>query len=243
VVYVSPLKALGNDVQKNLLAPLEADLRARGPGGPLPRADPGPGADRRHAGERARQMLVADPHVLITTPESLYLVLTRREGARRCGTWRRSSWTRSTRWPGTSVEAISPSRSSGSRRRFASRPQLIGLSATQKPVETFASFLTGRPEGCSVVQVGHLRKWQLSLETPEDDLSAVATHEMWGQVYDRLVQLTSEHRTTLIFTNTRKLAERVAHDLGTRLGRDRLGAPREHGAGAAARGRGEAQAR
>ena len=68
------------------------------------------------------------------------------------------------------------------------------------------------------MQIGHLRPWELAVETPEDELSAVATHEMWGQIYDRLVALTKEHRTLLVFTNTRRLAERVAHDLGERLG-------------------------
>src|SRR6516162_1747948 len=166
------------------------------------------------ASERA-QMLRRPPHVLITTPESLYLVLTAtrgRETLRQVETIIVDEIHALARDKRGSHLALSLERLKSQVRR---RPQLIGLSATQKPVETFASFLAGRPEGCTVVQVGHLRKWNLSLETPEDDLSAVATHEMWGQIYDRLVQLTSEHRTTLIFTNTRKLAERVAHDLGS----------------------------
>jgi len=218
VVYVSPLKALGNDVQKNLVAPLEAiyELAAREGLFPEPVRVQVRTGDTP-ASERA-QMLRRPPHVLITTPESLYLVLTAargRETLRHVDTVIVDEIHALARDKRGSHLALSLERLKGQVRR---RPQLIGLSATQKPVETFASFLTGRPEGCAVVQVGHLRKWQLSLETPEDSLSAVATHEMWGQVYDRLVQLTSEHRTTLIFTNTRKLAERVAHDLGTRLG-------------------------
>jgi len=163
-------------------------------------------------------MLRRPPHILITTPESLYLVLTAvrgRETLRHVETVIVDEIHALARDKRGSHLALSLERLKAQVRR---RPQLIGLSATQKPVETFASFLTGRPEGCAVVQVGHLRKWDLALETPEDELSAVATHEMWGQVYDRLVHLTSEHRTTLIFTNTRKLAERVAHDLGNRLG-------------------------
>ncbi|HEY1905640.1 MAG TPA: DEAD/DEAH box helicase [Myxococcaceae bacterium] len=218
VVYVSPLKALGNDVQKNLLAPLEAiyDLAAKEGLFPEPvrvqvRTGDTPPSERA-------QMLRRPPHVLITTPESLYLVLTAargRETLRHVETVIVDEIHALARDKRGSHLALSLERLKAQVRR---RPQLIGLSATQKPVETFASFLTGRPDGCAVVQVGHLRSWQLALETPEDELSAVATHEMWGQVYDRLVQLTSEHRTTLIFTNTRKLAERVAHDLGTRLG-------------------------
>ncbi|HZJ56279.1 MAG TPA: DEAD/DEAH box helicase [Myxococcaceae bacterium] len=218
VVYVSPLKALGNDVRKNLLAPLEAiyELAARDGLFPEPIRVQVRTGDTP-ASERA-QMVRRPPHVLITTPESLYLVLTAargRETLRHVETVIVDEIHALARDKRGSHLALSLERLKAQVRR---RPQLIGLSATQKPVETFASFLTGRPEGCGVVQVGHLRRWELSLETPEDDLGAVATHEMWGQVYDRLVQLTSEHRTTLIFTNTRKLAERVAHDLGTRLG-------------------------
>src|SRR5215470_13095455 len=218
VVYVSPLKALGNDVQKNLVAPLQAIYALAAADGLFPepiRVQVRTGDTP--ASERA-QMVRRPPHVLITTPESLYLVLTAargRETLRHVETVIVDEIHALARDKRGSHLALSLERLKAQVRR---RPQLIGLSATQKPVETFASFLTGRPEGCAVVQVGHLRSWQLSLETPEDELSAVATHEMWGQVYDRLVQLTSEHRTTLIFTNTRKLAERVAHDLGTRLG-------------------------
>jgi ATP-dependent Lhr-like helicase len=218
VVYVSPLKALGNDVRKNLLAPLESiyDLSAREGLLPEPIRVQVRTGDTP-ASERA-QMVRRPPHVLITTPESLYLVLTAargRETLRNVETVIVDEIHALARDKRGSHLALSLERLKAQVRR---RPQLIGLSATQKPVETFASFLTGSPEGCSVVQVGHLRRWELSLETPEDDLGAVATHEMWGQIYDRLVQVTSEHRTTLIFTNTRKLAERVAHDLGTRLG-------------------------
>jgi ATP-dependent Lhr-like helicase len=218
VVYVSPLKALGNDVQKNLLAPLQAIYALAAAEGLFPepvRVQVRTGDTP--ASERA-QMVRRPPHVLITTPESLYLVLTAargRETLRHVDTVIVDEIHALARDKRGSHLALSLERLKSQVRR---RPQLIGLSATQKPVESFASFLTGRPEGCAVVQVGHLRRWQLSLETPEDPLTAVATHEMWGQIYDRLVQLTSEHRTTLIFTNTRKLAERVAHDLGSRLG-------------------------
>ena len=218
VVYVSPLKALGNDVQKNLLGPLEAilDLAAREGLFPEPVRVQVRTGDTPQS-ERA-QMVRRPPHVLITTPESLYLVLTAsrgREMLRHVDTVIVDEIHALARDKRGSHLALSLERLKAQVRR---RPQLIGLSATQKPIETFASFLTGRAAGCAVVQVGHLRSWQLSLETPEEPLSAVATHEMWGQIYDRLVQLTSEHRTTLIFTNTRKLAERVAHDLGNRLG-------------------------
>ena len=95
---------------------------------------------------------------------------------------------------------------------------LASLSATQKPLERIAAFLTGSsPRECKRVEVGHQRPWDLSVEIPDDELGSLASHEMWGQVYDRLIALAGQHRTTLIFVNTRKLSERVAHDLGERL--------------------------
>jgi ATP-dependent helicase Lhr and Lhr-like helicase len=217
VVYVSPLKALGNDVQKNLVGPLEAILELAAREGLFPepvRVQVRTGDTP--ASERA-QMVRRPPHVLITTPESLYLVLTSpkgRETLRHADTVIVDEIHALARDKRGSHLSLSLERLKALVRR---RPQLIGLSATQKPVEDFAAFLTGS-QPCAVVKVGHLRSWQLSLETPEDALSAVATHEMWGQIYDRLVELVGQHRTTLIFTNTRKLAERVAHGLGSRLG-------------------------
>jgi ATP-dependent helicase Lhr and Lhr-like helicase len=218
VVYISPLKALGNDVQKNLVAPLEAILQRAAAEGLFPepiRVQVRTGDTS--ASERA-QMVRRPPHVLITTPESLYLVMTSprgRETLRHADTVIVDEIHALARDKRGSHLALSLERLKALVRR---RPQLIGLSATQKPIEDFAAFLTGSPEGCTRVEVGHTRRWELSLETPEDELGAVATHEMWGQVYDRLVELVGECRTTLIFTNTRKLAERVAHDLGARLG-------------------------
>ncbi len=219
VLYVSPLKALGNDVQKNLLQPLEELYALAAAEGLYPepirvqvRTGDTPAAERA-------QMLRHPPHILITTPESLYLVLTAPRA--------RATLARVDTVIVDEIHALARdkrgSHFSLSLERLkhltGARPQLIGLSATVRPLPDFAAFLTGgQAEECAVVEVGHLRKWELSIETPEDELSAVATHEMWGQVYDRLVQLVSEHRTTLIFTNTRKLAERVAHDLGLRIG-------------------------
>jgi ATP-dependent helicase Lhr and Lhr-like helicase len=219
VLYVSPLKALGNDVQKNLLQPLEELYALAAAEGLYPEAisvqvrtgDTSPA-------ERA-QMLRRPPHVLITTPESLYLVLTSpraRLTLRRVDTVIVDEIHALARDKRGSHFSLSLERL---KQLTAVRPQLLGLSATVRPLPDFAAFLTGGESAdCAVVEVGHLRSWELSIETPEDELSAVATHEMWGQVYDRLVQLVSEHRTTLIFTNTRKLAERVAHDVGQRLG-------------------------
>src|ERR1035437_7217568 len=97
------------------------------------------------------------------------------------------------------------------------RPQRIGLSATVKPIEDVAAFLR---DGAQIVNVGHRREMETAVETPRDELGAVATNEMWGEIYDRLAELIRGNRTTLVFVNTRRMAERVAHHLGERLGPD-----------------------
>ncbi len=228
LVYVSPLKALGNDVQKNLLSPLEElNQRARAMGyEPQPirvlvRTGDTPSSERA-------AMIKRPPHLLITTPESFFLYLTAERS--------RATLKAVRTVVVDEIHALARDKRGShftlSMERLKSlvgRPiQCVGLSATQKPLSVIAEFLTGAPtpgrKPCEVVQIGHVRPWELSIEVPEDELSAVATHEMWGQVYDRLVALTQEHRTTLIFTNTRKLAERVAHDLGERIGEDKVAA-------------------
>ncbi|NOJ97030.1 DEAD/DEAH box helicase [Corallococcus coralloides] len=219
VLYVSPLKALGNDVQKNLLQPLEELMT-------LAREE---GYEPQHlrvqvrtgdtpAGERA-QMVRRPPHILITTPESLYLYLT----AERARATLRHVRTVIV----DEIHALARDKRGShfalSMERLKAltdvRPQLLGLSATQKPLDAISGFLTGASlTECKRVEVGHQRPWDLKVEIPDAELSSIASHEMWGQVYDRLIQLSSEHRTTLIFVNTRKMSERVAHDLGERLG-------------------------
>jgi ATP-dependent Lhr-like helicase len=219
VLYVSPLKALGNDVQKNLLQPLEELLaRARAEGYKPQDLRVQVRSGDTPASERA-QMVRRPPHILITTPESFYLYLT----ADRARATLRGVRT-------VIVDEIHALARDKRGSHFALslerlkaltevRPQLIGLSATQKPLDAISGFLTGASHHeCRRVEVGHLRPWDLTLEIPDAELSSLATHEMWGQVYDRLVELTGQHRTTLIFVNTRKMAERVAHDLGARLG-------------------------
>jgi ATP-dependent Lhr-like helicase len=225
VLYVSPLKALGNDVQKNLLQPLEELLtRARAEGYSPQELRVQVRTGDTSASERA-QMIKRPPHILITTPESLYLYLT----ADRARATLRAVHT-------VIVDEIHALARDKRGSHFALsmerlkmltevRPQLIGLSATQKPLDRIAGFLTGVSlTECKRVEVGHQRPWDLTVEIPDAELSSIASHEMWGQVYDRLVQLTSEHRTTLIFVNTRKMAERVAHDLGERIGKDKVAA-------------------
>ncbi len=225
VLYVSPLKALGNDVQKNLLQPLEELLaRARAEGYSPQELRVQVRTGDTSATERV-QMIRRPPHILITTPESLYLYLT----ADRARATLRSVRTVIV----DEIHALARDKRGShftlSLERLKalteSRPQLIGLSATQKPLETIAAFLTGATlNECKLVQVGHLRPWDLTVEIPDTELSSMATHEMWGQVYDRLVHLAGSHRTTLIFVNTRRMAERVAHDLGERLGPDKVAA-------------------
>ncbi len=227
VVYVSPLKALSNDVQKNLLTPLDQlRERARSSGLELPDIRVMVRTGDTSASERAA-MVKKPPHILITTPESLYLYLTADKS--------RATLKRVRLVIVDEIHALARDKRGSHFALTMERlkaltgqaPQCIGLSATTKPLDELAKYLTGLPrEGaptrppCEVVQIGHLRPWELTLETPDEELTAVATHEMWGQVYDRLCQLVTQHRTVLIFTNTRRLAERVARDLGERIGHE-----------------------
>jgi ATP-dependent Lhr-like helicase len=218
VLYVSPLKALGNDVQKNLLQPLERlQERAKKAGLDVQPIRVMVRTGDTPAHERTA-MVKRPPHILITTPESLFLYLT-------------AGKARAT-LPSVHTVVVDEIHALARDKRgshFAlslerlkaltkTPPQLIGLSATVRPLDLLARYLVGGSPEAKLVQIGHVRPWELNIETPEDELSAVATHEMWGQLYDRLVALSKEHRTMLIFTNTRRLAERVAHDLGERIG-------------------------
>ena len=231
VLYVSPLKALGNDVEKNLREPLDelADL-ARADGRPLP-----PIRVMVRSGDtspaRRQAMLRRPPHVLVTTPESLYLLLTSGRGRKLLSTVRTvvcdeiHAVARDKR--GAHL-ALSLERLEG---LTARRPQRIGLSATQHPIDEVARFLVGaarvdgagRPD-CAVVEVARRRPLDLAIEIPRDELSSIASHELWAETYDRVAELVRAHATTLVFTNTRRLAERAAHALGERLGPDAVAA-------------------
>jgi ATP-dependent Lhr-like helicase len=224
VLYVSPLKALGNDVQKNLLLPLEQIReRAKRSGFALPEVRVMVRSGDTPASERAA-MVKKPPHILITTPESLYLYLTAEKSRQTLKSVRTvvvdeiHALARDKRG---SHFALSLERLKS---LLGASPQLIGLSATTRPLDRLAHYLTGaKREGrapCEVVEVGHVRPWELWLETPDEELTAAPTHEMWGQMYDRLVELSTKHRTMLVFSNTRRLAERVAHDLGERIGHE-----------------------
>src|ERR1700687_5665259 len=225
VLYVSPLKALGNDIQKNLEVPLGEILLLAGERGmlmPEIRAAVRTGDTLAH--ER-RAMLVRPPHILVTTPESLYILLT----AAKSREILKSVETVIV----DEIHAVADDKRGAhlalSLERLnqltGKRLTRIGLSATQKPIETVAHFLTGSDStDPAIVQIGHRRQMDLAIEVPPSELGPVASNEMWGEIYDRLAQLANQHSSTLIFVNTRRLAERVAHNLAERLGRDAVAA-------------------
>src|SRR5499426_897927 len=223
VVYVSPLKALSNDIQRNLAVPLAGireALKRRG----LPdveirtwvrTGDTAPG-------ERER-MRRYPPHIVVTTPESLYILLGSESGRAMLGTTRTVIV--------DEIHAVAANKRGThlalSLERLAAlcgdRLQRIGLSATQKPIETVARFLVGKgngtkPPDCTIIDSGHRRSRDLAIEVPDSPLEAVMSHEVWEQIYQRLAVLIEGHRTTLIFVNTRRLAERVTRHLSERLG-------------------------
>ncbi len=221
VLYVSPLKALSNDIQKNLEVPLGEILQLAGQRGLLmPDIRTAVRTGDTLAHER-RAMLVRPPHILVTTPESLYILLTAaksREVLRTVETVIVDE-----------IHAVADDKRGAhlalSLERLdhlAGKPLTrIGLSATQKPIELVAHFLGGsaRPDPV-IAQVGHRRELDLAIEVPGSELSAIASNEMWDEIYDRLAALATQHRSTLIFVNTRRLAERMTHHLGERLGQD-----------------------
>ncbi|MGH7568827.1 MAG: DEAD/DEAH box helicase [Gemmatimonadales bacterium] len=225
VVYVSPLKALSNDVQKNLAEPLE-QIRATLGALALPdvavrtlvRTGDTPGPERQ-------AMVKRPPHILVTTPESLFLILTSeraRDMLRSVRTVIVDEIHAVARDKRGSHLALSLERLEQLAGR---RLQRIGLSATQKPIEEIASFLSGtrhRAPGTCIIDAGHARELDLAIEIPASPLEAVMSHEVWEEVYGRLAQLIAEHRTTLVFVNTRRLAERLTMHLSERVGADRV---------------------
>jgi len=225
VVYVSPLKALSNDIQKNLQLPLEGisrELNARG------RLDHGIRVLVRTgdtpAGQRTA-MAKKPPHVVVTTPESLYILLTSESGRRMLAHTRSVIVDEIHALVGTkrgshlalTLERLEHLVGGGLLR--------VGLSATQKPIEDVARFLVGSAHvdasgapDCTIVDAGHRRELDLAIEVPGSPLEPVMSHEVWEEVYDRIAALIAEHRTTLVFVNTRRLAERVTRLLAERIG-------------------------
>ncbi len=221
VLYVSPLKALSNDIQKNLQTPLGEILQLAGQRGFLmPEIRTAVRTGDTLAHER-RAMLARPPHILVTTPESLFILLTAAKSREVLQTVETVIV--------DEIHAVADDKRGAhlalSLERLdhltGRRLTRIGLSATQKPIETIAHFLTGNQSGDpAIVQIGHRREMDLAIEVPSSELGSVASNEMWGEIYDRIAQLANQHSSTLIFVNTRRLAERVAHHLAERLGRD-----------------------
>jgi ATP-dependent Lhr-like helicase len=261
VLYVSPLKALGNDIQKNLEVPLGEILAlANERGLMMPEIRTAVRTGDTLQPER-RAMLKRPPHILVTTPESLYILLT----AERSRAILRDVETVIV----DEIHAVADDKRGAhltlSLERLDAltykRPVRIGLSATQKPIEDVAHFLTGsfgggqtsaaeaanlsgvltaRVNSCPsrsvpdtealcmsdpvIVDIGHKRKLDLGIEVPPMPLGPIASNEMWDSIYDRLVQLVEQHRSTLVFVNTRRMAERLSHQLGERMGEENVAA-------------------
>src|SRR5437867_4011379 len=231
VVYVSPLKALSNDIRKNLQEPLagiralfgetngrEIDVRAEVRTGDTTAA-------------QRRALIKKPPHILVTTPESLYLLLTSDSGRRMLRTARTLVLDEIHAVVGDrrgAQLALSVERLAALTKSVSAGPlQRIGLSATQKPIEEVARFLVGtravddagKPD-CEIIDIGHRRELDLGIELPGSPLEAVMSNEVWEEIYRRLAELIQAHRTALVFVNTRRMAERVTHHLSELLGAD-----------------------
>ncbi|MGP0021290.1 MAG: DEAD/DEAH box helicase [Candidatus Sulfotelmatobacter sp.] len=225
VLYVSPLKALGNDIQKNLEGPLGEILALAGELGLLmPEIRTAVRTGDTLQPER-RAMLKRPPHILVTTPESLYILLT----ADKSRAILRDVETVIV----DEIHAVADDKRGAHLTLSLERlealchrpPVRIGLSATQKPIEEVAHFLTGSGRNDPViVDIGHKRKLDLGIEVPPMPLGPVASNELWDAIYDRLVALVAEHRSTLVFVNTRRMAERLCHELGERMGEENVAA-------------------
>ena len=273
VVYVSPLKALSNDIERNLQAPLQgirAQLRSRVPAGAAAAPEIRAGLRTGDTPAAARTaMTKRPPHILVTTPESLYLLLTSAGGRAMLGTTRTVIVDEIHAILGTKRGAHLALSLERLDSLTAAPVTRIGLSATQKPLATAAAFLTGTgrgtgsgkgtgaaaafdagsgagvatahggagsttgaisvtaghaPPACAIVDTGHRREMEVALELPGSPLEAVMANEVWEELYQRLTDLILDHRTTLIFVNTRRLAERMSHALSTLLGEDQVAA-------------------
>ncbi|HLR07456.1 MAG TPA: DEAD/DEAH box helicase, partial [Pyrinomonadaceae bacterium] len=225
VVYVSPLKALSNDIQINLQEPLrgiQENLEASRIRGieirTLVRTGDTPAKDRV-------AMTKKPPHIIVTTPESLYILLTS-EGGRRMLRTTRTLIVDEIHAMVDDKRGSHLSLSIERLQALVKEPLVrIGLSATQKPIEEVARFLVGTANledggtpRCTIIDTGHTRKLDLAIEIPGSPLEAVTSNEVWEEIYNRVAMLIGEHKTTLVFVNTRRMAERVARHLGERLG-------------------------
>ncbi len=227
VVYVSPLKALSNDIQKNLATPLKeiASLADKAET-PFPEIRTAVRTGDTKQSERQR-MAKKPPHILITTPESLYILLTSKSG--RAGLRGVKTLILD------EIHAIADDKRGShlalSVERLCALSQeritRIGLSATQRPIEETTRFLVGNGDAndseepdCLIVDTGHRRKMDLGLHMPEMELGPIASHELWAETLDTVAGMVRKHETTLVFCNTRRMVERVSHQLAERLGED-----------------------
>jgi ATP-dependent Lhr-like helicase len=225
VLYISPLKALSNDIQKNLQQPLngirdalleeglpDVDIRAWVRTGDTPQGER----------QKARKQ---PPHIMVTTPESLYILLSSASGRDMLHTVRTVIVDEIHALAGSkrgSHLLLSLERLDALCRKTRQRaPVRIGISATQKPIERMAEYLMGtHAPRCKIIDTGHVRQRDLAIEVTGSPLEAVMANETWGEIYQRLEELINSHRTTLIFVNTRRLAERAAHNLAERIGEE-----------------------
>lgn len=224
VVYVSPLKALSNDIRINLQNPLAGiteQLRQMD----LPALEITTAVRTGDTPQKDRAaMRKSAPHILVTTPESLYVLLGSESGRKMLGTTRTVIV--------DEIHAIAAGKRGSHLALSLERLQAlctepltrIGLSATQKPIDAVARFLVGHERPCEIIDIGHARPRDLGIEVPPVPLSAVMANDVWELVYDRLATLAREHRTTLIFVNTRRLAERLSRHLSERLGKHAVAA-------------------
>ncbi len=219
VVYVSPLKALTNDVRKNLEVPLgELVALAEQRGAPLAEIRTAVRTGDTTPSERQR-MLKKPPHILVTTPESLFIMLTAEKS--------RALFTNVATVVVDEIHAMARDKRGSHLALTLARldhivetaggkkPQRIGLSATVRPLQDVAHFLSPQAK---VIDVGSRREMTIAVEVPRDELGPVASTEMWGEIYDRVAELIRANRTTLVFVGTRRMSERVAFALTERLG-------------------------
>ncbi len=221
VLYVSPLKALGNDIQRNLDVPLGEILQLAHQRGYL--------MPEIRTAVRTGDTLIRDrlamqkrpPHILVTTPESLYILLTAGKSRELLRTVRTLIV--------DEIHAIADDKRGSHLALSLERLEAltaqpltrIGLSATQKPIELVGQFLTGSERPAPViVEIEQRRRLDLAIEVPSSELGPIASNEMWDEIYQRIANLVQQHRSTLIFVNTRRLAERLAHHLAALLGED-----------------------
>lgn len=230
VLYISPLKALSNDIKLNLDAPLAGirqELAALG----LPDVDIRTAVRTGDTPQKERQQsLKKPPHILVTTPESLYVLLGSASGRAMLSTTRTVIV--------DEIHAVAASKRGSHLSLSLERLQAlcaaplvrIGLSATQKPIDEVARFLVGSGPApadtidCAVVDIGYAKQRDLALEIPPTALAAVMSNDQWEQVYVRVAELVRAHRTTLVFVNTRRMAERAARHLGELLGKQAVAA-------------------